>query len=62
MPQTKKLWKDEELTAGMSVRQACWVLNVPRNILGDRVSGQVTNGCRSGPKQRLSPDDEKALV
>ena len=66
MSQTKakKLWKAEdmvraleEVAAGMPVRHACWVFNVPRNTLRDSVSGRVTHGCRSGPKQRLSPEE-----
>ena len=34
----------------------------PRITLGDRVSGQVTPGCRTGRKQLLAPEDEHSLV
>ncbi|XP_066526699.1 uncharacterized protein [Hoplias malabaricus] len=66
---TKKTWKDEdmvraleEVSAGMAVRHAARTFNVPRNTLGNRVSGRVTHGCRAGPKQLLAPEDEWALV
>ncbi|XP_062398533.1 uncharacterized protein LOC134088547 isoform X2 [Sardina pilchardus] len=65
----RKQWKDEdmvqameEVAGGMPVRQACKVFNVPRNTLMDRVSGRVTHGRRSGPSNKLSVEDEQALV
>ncbi|KAG5280574.1 hypothetical protein AALO_G00061680 [Alosa alosa] len=65
----KKQWKDEDMVQamekvaeGMPVRQACQVFNVPRNTLRDRVMGVVTHGCRTGPSQKLSVEEEQALV
>ncbi|XP_049339396.1 heterogeneous nuclear ribonucleoprotein U-like protein 1 isoform X11 [Astyanax mexicanus] len=65
----RKLWSEEdmmralkEVSAGMAVRRAAQLFNVPRNTLGDRVCGRVTHGCRTGPRQLLAPEDEEDLV
>ncbi|XP_072548597.1 abhydrolase domain containing 10, depalmitoylase a isoform X1 [Salminus brasiliensis] len=52
----------EEVSAGMAVRRAARLFGVPRNTLGDRVSGRVTHGSCTGRKMLLSPEDEEALV
>lgn len=45
-----------------TVRQAAKQFGVPKSSLGDRVSGRVTPGCRSGPAQLITSADEELLV
>lgn len=45
-----------------TVRQAAKDFGVPKSSLGDRVSGRVTPGSRSGPAQLITAADEELLV
>lgn len=45
-----------------TVRQAAKEFGVPKSSLGDRVSGRVTPGTRSGPAQLITSADEELLV
>ncbi|XP_017291374.1 uncharacterized protein si:rp71-1d10.8 isoform X1 [Kryptolebias marmoratus] len=66
----KKKWTEEvmeraliEVKSGRcTVRQAAKEFGVPKSSLGDRVSGRVTPGSRSGPAQLITSADEKLLV
>ncbi|XP_029924453.1 tigger transposable element-derived protein 1-like [Myripristis murdjan] len=66
----KKKWTEEameralvEVKAGRcTVRQAAKEFGVPKSSLGDRVSGRVTPGSRSGPAQLITSADEEVLV
>ncbi|XP_069002783.1 uncharacterized protein [Embiotoca jacksoni] len=66
----KKKWTEEameraliEVKAGRcTVRQAAKEFAVPKSSLGDRVSGRVTPGSRSGPAQLITSADEELLV
>lgn len=66
----KKKWTEEameraliEVKSGRStVRQAAKEFGVPKSSLGDRVSGRVTPGSRSGPARLITSADEKLLV
>lgn len=52
-----------EVKAGRcTVRQAAKEFGVPKSSLGDRVSGRVTPGSRSGPAQLITSADEDLLV
>ena len=46
---------------GKSVLHAAKQFGVPRQTLGDRVSGQVVNGTKPGPKPFLMSVEEKEL-
>ncbi|KAM9781703.1 uncharacterized protein LOC133167892 [Syngnathus typhle] len=66
----KKKWTEEamehaliEVKSGRStVRKAAKEFGVPKSSLGDRVSGRVTPGSRSGPAQLITSSDEELLV
>lgn len=66
----KKKWTEEAMERALSevrsgrctVRQAAKEFGVPKSSLGDRVSGRVTPGSRSGPAQLITSDDEDLLV
>lgn len=45
-----------------TVRQAAKEFGVPKSSLGDRVSGRVAPGSRSGPAQLITSADEELLV
>ncbi|XP_074527878.1 uncharacterized protein LOC141791371 [Halichoeres trimaculatus] len=67
---TKKKWTEEAMERALievksgrcTVRQAAKQFSVPKSSLGDRVSGRVTPGCRSGPAQLITSADEELLV
>ena len=69
-PVQYKDWRDLDMLAamktviegGMSVRQAAELHQVPKSTLGDRVSGRVLPGARSGPRTYLSSEEEEELV
>ena len=42
------------LSDGLSVHRAAMEFNIPRTTLGDRVSGKVQDGSRSGRVRYLS--------
>ena len=46
---------------GESVLRDAKQFGVPRQILGDRVSGKVVHGTNPGPKPFLMPVEEKEL-
>jgi len=53
-----KQWNEEQMcrafeavTNGSSVRRAAEECNMPRSTLGDRISGRVIPGIKSGPSQ-----------
>ncbi|XP_041864058.1 uncharacterized protein LOC121654155 [Melanotaenia boesemani] len=66
----KKKWTEETMERALievksgrcTVRQAAKEFGVPKSSLGDRVSGRVTPGCRSGPAQLITSADEELLV
>lgn len=66
----KKKWTEEAMEHALAevksgrctVRQAAKEFGVPKSSLGDRVSGRVTPGCRSGPAQLITSADEELLV
>ena len=47
---------------GMTVREAALKFGVPKSTLGDRISGRVVSGARSGPKSYLNVEEEEELV
>ena len=69
-PVQYKDWRDLGMLAatkaviegGMSVCQAAELHQVPKSTLGDRVSGRVLPGDRSGPHTYLSREEEEELV
>ncbi|XP_038150439.1 uncharacterized protein si:rp71-1d10.8 [Cyprinodon tularosa] len=66
----KKKWTEEAMERALievksgrcTVRQAAKEFGVPKSSLGDRVSGRVTPGSRSGPARLITSADEKLLV
>lgn len=66
----KKKWTEEAMERALlevksgrcTVRQAAKEFGVPKSSLGDRVSGRVTPGSRSGPAQLITSADEEQLV
>ncbi|XP_051902951.1 uncharacterized protein LOC127588313 [Hippocampus zosterae] len=66
----KKKWTEEAMAHALievksgrcTVRKAAKEFGVPKSSLGDRVSGRVTPGCRSGPAQLITSSDEALLV
>ena len=69
-PQMYKSWDDEHMeqavsacvNEGMTVRQAACHFGVPKSTLGDRISGRVVLGARSGPKPYLTTEEEDELM
>ena len=69
-PCTYKGWTQESMTSaikavvddGMSVRGAAEYYGVPKSTLGDRISGRVLPGAKSGPNTYLSSEEEEELV
>lgn len=69
-PTKYKLWSQEKMSRalnsvvkeGLSVRKAALEYNVPRATLGDRVSGKVLDGCKSGRARYLNDSEEAELV
>lgn len=66
----KKKWTEEAMERALvevksgrcTVRQAAKEFGVPKSSLGDRVSGRVTPGSRSGPAQLITNEEEELLV
>lgn len=66
----KKRWTEDAMERALievksgrcTVRQAAKEFGVPKSSLGDRVSGRVTPGSRSGPAQLITSADEELLV
>lgn len=61
-PLTYKPWSPQQMSRaysavineGLSVRRSAVEYNVPRSTLGDRVSGNILEGAKSGKKGYLS--------
>ena len=47
---------------GMSIRKAACVYGVPKSTLGDRISGKVLPGTKSGPPSYITEKEEQELV
>ncbi|XP_068456153.1 uncharacterized protein si:rp71-1d10.8 isoform X2 [Clinocottus analis] len=66
----KKKWTEDAMERALfkvkagrcTVRQAAEEFGVPKSSLGDRASGRVTPGSRSGPAQLITSADEELLV
>ena len=43
---------------GMSIRKAACVYGVPKSTLGDRISGKVLPGTKSGPPSYITEKEE----
>ena len=69
-PTHYKDWTSEGMSAAMkaviengkSIREAAQLYHVPKSTLGDRISGRVLPGMRSGPPCYLSNEEEEELV
>jgi len=69
-PPKYKQWSEEQMSQayssvinnGLSVRRAALEYDVPRATLGDRVSGKVLAGSKSGKQRYLDDDEEEELV
>ena len=69
-PPEYKQWSEAQMTQaysavindGLSVRRSALEYDVPRSTLGDRVSGKVLDGSKSGKKRYLSDEEEEELV
>ena len=65
-----KRWSEERMALavdavikdGISVRRAAEEYDVPKSILGDRISGRILPGAVSGPGKYLSDQEEEELV
>lgn len=66
----KKKWTEDAMERALvevksgrcTVRQAAKEFGVPKSSLGDRVSGRVAPGSRSGPAQLITTAEEELLV
>ena len=45
-----------------TIREAAVMYEVPKPTLGDRISGRVQMGAKSGPPTYLTPHEERQLV
>ena len=69
-PKHLKSWSDESMQLAVealkknkyTIREAAVAYNEPKSTLGDRVSGRVQMGAKSGPDNYLTPHEEKGLV
>lgn len=68
-PLKYKRWSEESMigalravSQGMGVNRAALEFDVPRSTLGDRVSGKVTHGSKSGRMPYLTYSEEEELV
>ena len=69
-PLQYKGWTQESMTLavksviedGISVRKAAEHYGVPKSTLGDRISGRVLPGAKSGPTPYLNREEEEELV
>ena len=50
------------LNEGMSIRRASEHYAIPKSTLGDRISGRVLPGSKSGPRHNLNDEEEEELV
>ena len=69
-PTAYKGWTQESMTLaikaiiedGMSIRGAAEHYGVPKSTLGDRISGRVLPGAKSGPNTYLTSEEEEELA
>ena len=47
---------------GISVRKAALMYGIPKSTLGDRITGRVLEGSKSGPLKYLSEQEEEELI
>ena len=68
-PAKYKSWTEDNMARaitavldGVSIRSASELYNVPKSTLGDRISGRVLPGSKSGPQPYLSEQEENELA
>ena len=69
-PCNYKLWDEKSMMSaikavidhGMSIRGAAEFYGVPKSTLGDRISGRVLPGSKSGPDTHLTSEEEEELA
>lgn len=69
-PKEYKCWNEENMSravaavlkCGISVRKAALMYGIPKSTLGDRISGRVLAGSKSGPLRYLSEQEEEELI
>ena len=69
-PKTLKSWDEGSMQQAMdavrdrrcTIREAAVTYEVPKSTLGDRISGRVQMGAKSGPPTYLTPHEERELV
>lgn len=69
-PSQFKCWSEENMTravsavvtCGISIRKAATMYGIPRSTLGDRITGRVLEGSKSGPLRYLSEQEEAELI
>ena len=69
-PKTYKSWDYEHMglvvsacvNEGMTIRKAACHFGVPKSTLGDRITGRVALGAKSGPKPYLTTEEEDELM
>ena len=64
----RKQWSSDHMIAaiksvrsGQSIRAAAKEFNIPRQTLGDRITGKVGENAKSGPSTKLTAEDETRL-
>jgi len=66
LPKKRKQWRDEDMNAAihavhdgqLKVTEAAKKLSVPRQTLGDKISGKIVHGTKPGPQPYLSIKEE----
>ena len=69
-PKEYKCWNEDNMSravaavvkCGISVRKAALMYGIPKSTLGDRISGRVLEGSKSGPLKYLSELEETELI
>ena len=69
-PCNYKVWDEKSMMSaikavidhGMSIRGAAEFYGVPKSTLGDRISGRVLPGSKSGPDTHLTSEEEEELA
>ena len=68
-PARYKEWNEQRMTLAMrsvmegkSIRQSALECGIPKSTLGDRISGRVLPGKKSGPQPYLSAEEEDELA
>ena len=52
----------EAVRNGVTIRKAAADFNVPKSTLGDRITGRIEHGDKSGPDPIISAEDERKLA